>query len=200
VRFAHSRLEAEPSFCLQPVSPNFRQVAEEWKVKILNTGRTITVKINSDYIAPCGLYCGVCAILYATQENNTKFKEKLVGLYKGRLPESDDLSVEDIRCEGCLSEEPFIYCKKCDIKDCAAGKGYSGCHECRDFPCALVENFPMPVGKKVILRAVPHWRDVGTEKWVEDEEARYICPTCGHKLFRGAKRCNKCKAEVDLDG
>jgi DNA-directed RNA polymerase subunit RPC12/RpoP len=52
----------------------------------------------------------------------------------------------------------------------------------------------------VMLRAIPHWREVGTEKWVEDEEARYHCPSCGHKLFRGAKRCNRCKAEVDLDG
>jgi len=58
----------------------------------------------------------------------------------------------------------------------------------------------MPVGKKVILRAIPHWRSVGTEKWVEDEEARYLCPSCGHKLFRGAKQCNKCKTSVDLDG
>jgi len=57
----------------------------------------------------------------------------------------------------------------------------------------------MPVGKKVILRAIPHWRKWGAEKWVLDEEDRYICPACGHKIFRGAKRCNKCKVLVDLD-
>jgi Protein of unknown function (DUF3795) len=158
------------------------------------------MKIKPEYLAPCGLYCGVCAILYATQENDMKFKERLVGLYKGRLPQSENLSVKDIRCKGCLSDEPFTYCRKCDIKDCAAGKGYSGCHECGDFPCDLIEDFPMPVGKRVILRAVPHRRGMGTEKWVEDEEGRYHCPSCGHKLFRGAKRCNMCKAEVDLDG
>jgi len=38
------------------------------------------MKINPDFLAPCGLYCGVCAVLYATRENNVKFKEKLVGL------------------------------------------------------------------------------------------------------------------------
>jgi predicted RNA-binding Zn-ribbon protein involved in translation (DUF1610 family) len=57
----------------------------------------------------------------------------------------------------------------------------------------------MPVGKKVILRAVPYWREHGTQKWIEDEEARYLCPGCGHKLFRGAKRCNKCGISVDPD-
>jgi predicted RNA-binding Zn-ribbon protein involved in translation (DUF1610 family) len=55
------------------------------------------------------------------------------------------------------------------------------------------------VGKKVILRAIPYWRDHGTEQWVAEEERRYICPSCGHQLFRGAKRCNECKQTVDLD-
>jgi DNA-directed RNA polymerase subunit RPC12/RpoP len=57
----------------------------------------------------------------------------------------------------------------------------------------------MPVGKKVILRAIPYWRKWGTEKWVVDEEARYTCPECDHKIFRGAKRCNRCKSAFDID-
>lgn len=155
--------------------------------------------INKDFLAPCGLYCGVCAIMYATRNNDEKFKEILVGVYKGRLPGSEGLSPADISCEGCLSEKPFIYCEKCEIKDCTRQRGYAGCHQCPDFPCGMIEAFPMPVGKKVILRGIPHWREVGTEQWVAAEEARYTCPSCGNKLFRGAKRCNKCKSAVDLD-
>ena len=85
------------------------------------------------------------------------------------------------------------------IRDCTREKGYAGCHECGDFPCQLIENFPVPVGKKVILRAIPDWRERGTEAWVRDEEARYVCPECDHRLFRGAKRCNQCKTPVNLD-
>lgn len=157
------------------------------------------MKINPDYIAPCGLYCGVCGILYATRENDLKFKEILAGFYSDKLSKSEKLSVEDIHCKGCLSSEPFYFCRECAIKDCVTKKGYSGCHECADFPCTLIEEFPIPLGKKVILRAIPYRKKVGTEKWVIDEEARYICPECGQKLFRGAKRCNKCKTPVDLD-
>jgi hypothetical protein len=71
-----------------------------------------------------------------------------------------------VQCGGCLSDNVFGFCKVCSIKDCTKSKGYSGCHECEDFPCQYIEEFPMPVGKKVILRAIPYWREHGTEKYV----------------------------------
>jgi len=163
------------------------------------------MKVNSDLISPCGLYCGVCAVYIAHRHNNQKFKERLLNVYqgnvkgKGKLPNSEKLLIEDIRCRGCLSDEPFFYCQKCAIKECTREKGYLGCHQCDEFPCEHIENFPMTVGKKVILRTIPYWRKVGTEKWIQDEEARYICPECGNKVFRGVVTCNKCKMELNLD-
>jgi len=162
-------------------------------------------EINPAFLAPCGLYCGVCAIHIAHRDNNQKLKEKLVNLYqggtpgKGTLPGSEHLTPDDIRCMGCLSDDLFMHCKQCDIRKCVKEKGYSGCHQCDEFPCDYIENFSMTVGKKVILRAVPYRREHGTEKWVRDEEARYVCPQCGNQVFRGAMRCNQCKAELDLD-
>lgn len=163
------------------------------------------MKINPDFIAPCGLYCGVCAIYIAYRDNNLKLKEKLLNIYKGgvpdkgKLPNAEKLSIEDIKCKGCLSDDTFMHCKQCEIRKCTKEKGFIGCHQCNQFPCKYIENFPMTVGKKVILRAIPYWRKFGTEKWIHDEEARYTCPNCGNKLFRGAMKCNKCKIEVDLD-
>jgi hypothetical protein len=158
------------------------------------------IMVDSKLLAPCGLYCGVCGVLYASRENNIKFKEGLLGFYQKHLPGGEKLTIEDVHCDGCLSERPFVYCKECHIEECVRGKGYSGCHGCSDFPCRWIEDFPIAVGKRVILRAVPSWREMGTETWVEAEEARYTCPECGHKLFRGALRCHQCKAPVDLDG
>ncbi|MBI9082804.1 MAG: DUF3795 domain-containing protein [Desulfobacterales bacterium] len=157
------------------------------------------MNVNEPLLAPCGLYCGVCGVYYATRDGNEKFLEKLLGVYQGKIPGLEHLTTEEIKCDGCGSDRVSIFCRVCAIKDCTQKKGFSGCHECDDFPCSHIDAFPMPVGKRVILRAIPYWREHGTEKWVADEEARYHCPQCDHTLFRGAKRCNACKVPVDLD-
>jgi hypothetical protein len=150
------------------------------------------MEVEKELLAPCGLYCGVCAVLIAYRDDNEKFKEKLTGVYSLS-------STEQVRCKGCLSEDRFLYCEACPIRDCCAGKQIEGCHQCDDWPCKFVEEFPYPAGKKVMLRAIPTWREHGTEKWVEMEEERYHCPSCGYVLFRGAKRCRDCGADVDTD-
>ncbi|MFA5079783.1 MAG: DUF3795 domain-containing protein, partial [Dehalococcoidia bacterium] len=61
------------------------------------------------------------------------------------------------------------------------------------------DDFPIPVGKKVILRCIPRWKELGTEKWMLEEQKRYNCPHCGAPTFRGAKRCRNCKEAIDLD-
>ncbi len=152
------------------------------------------VEIKKELLAPCGLYCGVCAVYIAYKTNNEKFKKALLKVYPNTK------SVNDVKCTGCMSDGViFGYCEYCQIKKCVRKKGIEGCHECDEFPCKYIKRFPLPVGKKVILRAIPRWREVGTEKWVEEEEERYLCPECGNPLFRGAKRCNKCKSPVDVD-
>lgn len=141
--------------------------------------------------APCGLYCGVCGVYIAHRDNNIKFKERLTAVY--------GVTLDEIRCNGCLSDNLFVFCKVCPIRSCTKKKDIKGCHRCDEFPCKFIEDFPLPVGKKVILRAVPTWGKLGTEKWMDEEEKRYHCPHCGYKLFRGAKRCRSCKRSVDMD-
>ncbi len=155
------------------------------------------VEIKKELLAPCGLYCGVCSIMIADRDNNDKFKNALVNLYKPMTK-----IIEDIKCKGCMADNPediFMYCKQCSIRECVKEKEIEGCHQCDDFPCWRIKQFPIPVGKKVIMRVIPYWKQHGTERYVSDEIKRYHCPECGNALFRGAKRCNKCKVAVDVD-
>ena len=152
-------------------------------------------EINKALLAPCGLYCGVCAIYIAHRDDNLKFKERLVNVYKP-LTEA----IDDVQCTGCLSEGIiFGFCQNCPIKSCVKEKEIESCTQCNEWPCKIINRFPIPVAKKVIMRAIPQWRELGTAEWVEKEEERYHCPNCGNFLFRGAKRCNKCKISVDVD-
>ena len=149
------------------------------------------MSVNKALAAPCGLYCGVCGIYVATRDGNDKFKEKLAPVY-GSKP-------EDLVCDGCLSERVFGYCQSCPIKSCCIDKKIEGCHKCSDFPCKFIDNFPIPVGKKVILRSIPRWREVGTGQWMAEEDKRYTCPHCGYPQIRGAKKCRQCKEAIGLD-
>ncbi|MGD8521170.1 MAG: DUF3795 domain-containing protein [Desulfobacterales bacterium] len=154
---------------------------------------------NEKLLSPCGLYCGVCGIYYATRDNNQRFMDALLSFYQSNLPGLQNMTTDDLACEGCFSDNRALFCETCAVKDCNQKKGYTGCHECDDFPCRLIEDFPIPVSKKVILRSIPYRKKYGTEKWVADEEARYICPDCGNAVFRGVRRCNSCKIELNLD-
>lgn len=147
--------------------------------------------VDEKLLAPCGLYCGVCSIRVAYVTENEKLKEKISGFY-GVPP-------EQIACEGCKSDVVFVYCRVCPISDCATERNLKGCHQCDDFPCERIDNFPFEQGKKVILRAIPQWRELGTEKWVEAEIERYKCPSCGAPLLRGFPRCGSCKQPVSPD-
>lgn len=124
-----------------------------------------------------------------------KFKEKLLPVYKGMARK-----VEDISCTGCLSDGVvFPMCQRCPIKKCTRENGIEGCHECDERPCKFIENFPLEIARKIMKRTIPAWKNLGTEKFVEEEKKRYTCPNCGNALFRGARRCNKCNTEVSLD-
>ena len=87
--------------------------------------------MNTELLAPCGLYCGVCGVYMASRDNNQKLKDKLASAY--------GVTSERIVCKGCLSNEKFVYCQTCDIRKCIMEKNYEGCHQCNEFPCQLIK-------------------------------------------------------------
>lgn len=161
---------------------------------------------NKALMAPCGLYCGVCGVYIATRDGNEKFKAVMGNLY-GTRP-------EETECLGCMQPDPpekmYGYCRLCPIRDCVREKGFYSCHQCEDWPCAHIHNFPFATGRRVMIRTIPLWRqkvqargdEKGSVEWARSECERYHCPYCGRPLFRGAQRCRSCKEPVadQLDG
>ncbi len=161
---------------------------------------------NKDLMAPCGLYCGACAVYIATRDGNQKLKTIMGNLY-GTKP-------EETECLGCMQAEPpktqYGYCRQCAMRECVKSKGYYSCHQCGDWPCSMVRVFPFATGARVMKRTIPIWRakvaelgrERGSVEWARSECERYHCPSCGAPLFRGAQHCRACKRSVAdvLDG
>jgi len=161
---------------------------------------------NRDLMAPCGLYCGTCGVYIATRDGNEKFRAVLGKLY-GSEP-------EQTQCLGCMQPDPpkmlYGFCENCTIRQCVKSKGYYSCHQCEQWPCDMIENFPLATGVRVMKRAIALWREMvarygdekGSIEWARAECERYHCSSCGQPLFRGAQRCRVCKKPVagELDG
>ena len=111
--------------------------------------------IDEAFLAPCGRYCGICGIYYATRDDNFKFLGKLLRFYQSAIAGIDHLTIEDLKRRGCLSDQISFFCRICAIKKCTRRKDIAGCQQCGEFPCTHIENFPVPVGKKVILVQFP---------------------------------------------
>jgi len=92
-------------------------------------------------MAYCGMDCSICPAKVATEQDDqgtlSRVAEQFSRFYGcALLP-------EDIRCEGCHSEEGvhFVFCKSCQIRECASSKGLTHCGECEDYRCEQLEAF-----------------------------------------------------------
>ncbi len=81
-------------------------------------------------VAPCGIDCGICSLHVAAQR--PELLEALVarGIAREKLP-----------CEGCRNIEGScpVIAKPCATYACVSAHRVEFCHECAEFPCALLQ-------------------------------------------------------------
>jgi hypothetical protein len=143
------------------------------------------MSVKNEYLSPCGMYCSVCSVRAADKNNDQQLKGQLASFF-GTSP-------ENIVCEGCMSGRTFQIVKVCSIRACAQKKELKGCHQCDDFPCNNIENYPIEPARNRILEAIPRWKELGTERFVAEVENHYTCSKCGTLLHRYADKCRNCQ-------
>jgi len=141
--------------------------------------------VKNEYLSPCGMYCSVCSVRAADRNNDQTLKGQLAAFFR--------TSPENIACEGCMSDKTFQMVKVCSIRACAQNNGLKGCHECDDFPCNNIKNYPIELARNRILEAIPRWKELGTERFVAEVENHYTCAKCGTLLHRYADKCGNCQ-------
>ena len=77
-----------------------------------------------ELVAICGIYCGTCPSYLAWQENDIEQLE--------RRAQRHGISIEEVHCNGCLSDKLFSLCVECrhGFRKCAREHKVTWCFEC----------------------------------------------------------------------
>lgn len=135
----------------------------------------------------CGLYCGACDVFIANKE----------GTVEERALEWD-MAPEDLRCHGCKTETTAVYCKDCDIRQCAENNNSAFCFECGDYPCTRLTEFKNDEWPhhSVVVKNLETIKKKGVQEWLKEQESRWSCPECGTPFAWYDKICKTCSTTV----
>jgi hypothetical protein len=163
-------------------------VQPEWGNKL----ETMNQKEDQRLAAICGIYCGDCpAYLAPRQDDQAEL---------ARLAQKNQMAVQEVGCDGCLSDRLMPECRECrhGFRACAELHEVTWCHECREFPCSRLEDF-----KEIHVRnGVSHHHSVinelqtmkliGCDAWLKQKRAQSACQACGRTLYWFERRCRFC--------
>jgi predicted RNA-binding Zn-ribbon protein involved in translation (DUF1610 family) len=134
----------------------------------------------------CGLYCGACGIYRMYHDHDQERLEK-------SAREVFHCRPEQIRCKGCHGPMEDHWSPDCTIAACVAERGYVFCFECPDFACDGLTAFSADRGDLPISN-LRRMAKVGPEAWLEEQAARWQCPSCHHAVDIYSQTCRACGA------
>lgn len=139
----------------------------------------VLLEMEDQLIAPCGMNCGVC-VNYLSMKNDINKK----GFHK-------------TYCPGCLPRgKNCTYMKKnCDL----LGNGQVRlCLECGDYPCKRLLDLDKRYRTKYhmsMLENLEFIKEYGMERFLEKEEAKWLCPECGNVISCHNGLCLNCNLD-----
>ncbi len=95
----------------------------------------------NEMIAFCGIDCHECGALKATRENDDAKRRVVADLWSKEF--GADIQLQDINCDGCISEGGihFSHCDVCEIRKCGKEKAIENCAYCAEYACDKLEDF-----------------------------------------------------------
>lgn len=139
----------------------------------------MNIEIKADLVAPCGMNCGLCL---------------------GYLREKR-------RCPGCRSEDTgkMPSCQRCSIKNCEfLAQTRSGfCYECPKYPCRRLKQLDLRYRTKYTMSMIENLENIrnnGITAFVERENKRWRCASCGGVICVHRGYCYACGATPAING
>ncbi|WP_230742519.1 DUF3795 domain-containing protein [Methanooceanicella nereidis] len=141
-------------------------------------------------VGKCGIYCGSCPIYrsYKDRDDKTAFE----------LSFATRCTIDQVRCEGCGSDDRFVLSQGCFYRKCAVEKGLAACAECGDYPCEKLSWFYDDgiAKEKEASNNSNRMRETSIDAWLEEADDRWRCKNCDSPVSIGIKKCHKCGLPV----
>lgn len=145
----------------------------------------------------CGIYCGTCPKYLAPRYQDLD--------YIRRTSEETGLPPEQIRCDGCLSDNVFPSCRDCrhGFRRCARENKVTWCFECRHFPCQRLRDFlPIHVVNGIshharLIEELQFMKEHGIERWLQRQQQAGRCPQCGRMIYWHDRQCPACQKQIE---
>lgn len=134
---------------------------------------------ESNSIAPCGMNCGTC-----------------IAFLRVKKP-----------CPGCRFKDVDTkpkHCISCTIKNCEhLSQTTSGfCFDCPKFPCSRMKSLDKRYSKNYNISLIENLKNIqcqGLSTFVETEQIRWKCKSCGSILCVHRNNCLKCNANISTN-
>lgn len=135
----------------------------------------------------CGLYCGSCEIFITNQKGEVKETAKKWGM-----------NPDDLYCNGCKTDTTSVFCRNCEIKECAKNNEVEFCFQCRDFPCEKIIEFKNDENPHhtIVLKNLTSIKEMGINKWLKEQEKRWSCPNCQENFSWYDEKCLNCGSSL----
>jgi predicted amidophosphoribosyltransferase len=141
-------------------------------------------KKRTQLLGICGVYCGACPTYRAYNDNDQTLFNWIVK--RGMPP-------DQIFCKGCGSDVLNEWCANCVFKRCTNKKEVAYCFECKDFPCKKLIDFSKTRPHRTLgLNNLKRFKKINIEKWLKQQEKRWMCSKCGKKLHWYSEECPNC--------
>jgi len=139
------------------------------------------------YDTYCGLYCGACDVIIANEKGTVQ-----------ETAQKWNMNPEDIECHGCKSGITAVYCKTCEIKQCAEKNEVEFCFHCKEYPCDLLVEFKSDEypHHSAIFKNLDAIKEEGVLEWLDEQEKRWSCPECGTRFSWYTDVCKKCGSNL----
>ncbi len=131
--------------------------------------------------APCGIYCGSCRQYLVLKKDLLEEKGLKIG------------------CRGCR-----IRNKNCAFirRDCPPLRNneLEFCYECDKFPCQNLKKISNTYTERYSLSLIENlkrMKEVGVNKWLQEQEELYTCPKCGGEICIHDEECYDCGNEIN---